>query len=710
MKPPLFMGRLPAIFKRLAASEKWQRFLFAVFSTLLILLFVKVPVERFFLEFQDAWFIHESDWGMYMAGDTDNDGNSERVYIYKAHDSKRLTIVTYDKNGSLIDAFPHINHDWTVSLVPEIIDINNDGLKEILFVSHNNDTVFLNALTLANGEKLIENLFIGEIENPVPQMAFTSRIQAFDDYDKDGQKELWFNFDAGYGLNPRGIYRLDADSLKLTKTPDSYIPCIKLIFSDINRDGLHEILPWNYAPSNVHFETEYSDKNAWITVFDLNLDYLFKPIAMPAGYGAVVTSPATFSDTLFFVLYASQSDESNTNQILLLDYKGNILNRQWFLKGDPAINANIIDIEDGRNYLYIDNIGKFELTQELSGLPQDKLKKQKDFKLYVPDKTWYIDADGDGFKERIFYDITASEFEITNFRKNAVTVLHIPLARLWVDNVYPFMADGQVDRLMVSTNSGFFFLRYSKNQYYWTKFLIWVVIFMATYVLVFMIQYFQRRQLQAKWATEKQLTELQFNTIRNQLNPHFIFNALNSVGYLIEMGKKEEAYDFLSVNTRLIRKVLVDAEMTARTLEEEIGFVKDYLAIQEFRYKERFRTLFSIAKTADLKMIVPKMVLHTYVENAVKHGFKNMVSGGLLEIGVKALARGVLLTVKDNGISKRADDNRIESTGKGLSIMESYYRLFEKQHKCRIQTTYTKPGDINQEETGMEVVVRIEYL
>jgi LytS/YehU family sensor histidine kinase len=182
------------------------------------------------------------------------------------------------------------------------------------------------------------------------------------------------------------------------------------------------------------------------------------------------------------------------------------------------------------------------------------------------------------------------------------------------------------------------------------------------------------------------------------------------VGYLIENGQKEEAYDYLSINARLIRKVLEDAELTTRSLEEEIKFVKDYLAIQEFRFKDRYRTVFLIDEDVNLKLAVPKMVLHTYVENSVKHGFKNTYAGGLLEISISAISKCVVFMVRDNGNFSKEDDHQEKNTGKGLGIMESYYRLFEKQHNCRIQTTFTKLGETDLAKTGTEVVIRIEYL
>lgn len=695
--------------KKLLNSERWQRFGFALFSTLLILGLVKIPIEPFITEIHDAQLVHSTEWSEYLAADIDMDGNSERIYVYTVIESKRLTILVYNNAGQILESFYYTHHDWTNGLVPSIIDINEDGQQDLLFISLKNDSVVFNALTLATGEKIVNDFLIGIIENPVDQLACVSRISDFFDYNIDGEKELYFSFDAGYGLKPRGYYRFEYDSLKLYTTPDSYISWLFPVFHDINRDGIPEILPGNYAPMNVHFETEYSDNHAWIAVFDLEMNYLFPPIPMPAGHGTVELSPATFADTLFFALFTNNSADADSSVVFLMDYRGNILKTQSFFKDDPAIYYQNLIIENGKNYLYINDIGQFELDANLEGLPQQRLKRQPKYKQYYNLRSWYLDADNDGVKDRLYYDNTNASIEITNGYNDTKTYLNLPFDRLLVRNVYPYLVQGVADRLMVATNSGYFFISYKKNNFYWTKYLIWFAIFIATYFVTFLIQYFQRRRMEQKWETEKQLTELQFNTIRNQLNPHFIFNALNSVGYLIEKGQKEEAYDYLSINARLIRKVLEDAEFTARSLEEEIKFVKDYLAIQEIRFKERYQTIFSIDEDANLKLLVPKMVLHTYVENSVKHGFKNIYEGGLLEIFIIALPKGVQIKVRDNGNAVKDEEHEKKNTGKGLQIMESYYRLFEKQYNCVIRASLKHLNEVQKTSSGTEVEVCIEY-
>jgi hypothetical protein len=710
MKISAFIKRLPAVLKKPFTSEKWQRFGFALFSTLFILLLVKIPIKRYYLELQEGQVLHHSSFASYLADDLDSDGNTERIYISNFVGSNLLTISLFDINGILKESIPLTNHVWSQNSHAAIYDIDEDGKKEVLMVTIRNDSVFLNAINLLSKKFVVFQQFVGIVERPGSQLVFSTNFLGFEDYNRDGNKELYFQFDIGYGLNPRGYFRYDPKSQKIFSSPKSYIAWLPPVFHDLNRDGVPEVLAWSYAPSNVPFETEFNDGRAWIGAFDLEMNYLFPPIPMPEGYGGISTSPTTFADSLFFAYYSNLSSDTIPNRIFLIDYHGNILNEKAVFQDDPTLYSQKMEIIDNKNYLLINNIGQFELTAELDNLPQQKIQRQKNYNPFFHLISWPVDVNGNGKKEQVYYNLNTSVIEILNDRYKELASFRLPIDRLRITNIYPYLVNGKTDRLMVVTDSGYFFMQYTENLYYWAKYLVWLGIFLTAWGFTWLVQFFQRRRMEQKWETEKQLTELQFNTIRNQLNPHFVFNALSSVGYLIETGKKEEAYDFLSVNTRLIRKVLDDAELTTRTLSAEINFVKDYLSVQEFRFKNRFQTIFITDENVNLQLAVPKMVLHTYVENAVKHGFKNINTGGFLEIRIDALPKGVIFTVRDNGNLEEVQTDSAENIGKGIKIMESYYRLFEKQHKCRIQTTFTKLRETDPEKTGTEVVVRIEFL
>ena len=151
-----------------------------------------------------------------------------------------------------------------------------------------------------------------------------------------------------------------------------------------------------------------------------------------------------------------------------------------------------------------------------------------------------------------------------------------------------------------------------------------------------------------------------------------------------------------------------DAKKIKRTLKSELDFTKDYLTIQQHRFKERFQSKFIIEQDVDIKFEVPKMCIHTYVENAVKHGFRNTKTDGLLQIKISSLKNGVYISITDNGIGRKAASNYTDSTGKGLGIMEEFYRLFGKYHNYQIQYNIVDLDEKVDKQTGTKVELKIQ--
>ncbi len=157
----------------------------------------------------------------------------------------------------------------------------------------------------------------------------------------------------------------------------------------------------------------------------------------------------------------------------------------------------------------------------------------------------------------------------------------------------------------------------------------------------------------------------------------------------------------------LIQRVMDDAKEVKRTLKNEIGFTKDYLTIQQHRFKERFSSEFTIHPDVDLNFEIPKMCIHTYVENAVKHGFKNTKTGGLLQVDIAPLINGVHISVTDNGMGLKAASDHKSSSGNGLSIMNEFYRLFEKYNGYKIEIKFIDLNKRDGDQTGTRVELKI---
>jgi two-component system, LytTR family, sensor kinase len=150
-----------------------------------------------------------------------------------------------------------------------------------------------------------------------------------------------------------------------------------------------------------------------------------------------------------------------------------------------------------------------------------------------------------------------------------------------------------------------------------------------------------------------------------QLQPHFLFNALNSIAMLVRRERKQEALDVVIGFSELLRYVLDEAGTIDVPLAEELRFVRRYLDIERVRFGERLRVVVAVTPEAE-RALAPNLVLQPLVENALKHGIGHLPSGGAVRIS--ALRRGdrLHIVVENDGPALATDFSVEQSDGVGL--------------------------------------------
>jgi len=218
----------------------------------------------------------------------------------------------------------------------------------------------------------------------------------------------------------------------------------------------------------------------------------------------------------------------------------------------------------------------------------------------------------------------------------------------------------------------------------------------------------RRNRLEYEMASEKKMTELRLQTLHNQMDPHFTFNVINAIKSVVMRDDKEKAGRFLDNFSVLLRKMLEKSDQITRTVREELEFSRNYLELQQLRYKNKFEYQINIKETVNQDQLIPKMVIHTYVENAVKHGLFNADRHGILLISIGENDSKLIIRVQDNGIGrKKAAALQSYSTGKGLKIMKQYFDLFNERNPAKIETEIIDLYDDNQEPSGTLVLITI---
>ena len=182
---------------------------------------------------------------------------------------------------------------------------------------------------------------------------------------------------------------------------------------------------------------------------------------------------------------------------------------------------------------------------------------------------------------------------------------------------------------------------------------------------------------------------LQLQGIKTQLDPHFTFNTLNSIASLIYLEDRHKAYDYMRKFTQLLRSMLNDAEKIYRNLGEEIDFVTTYLELEKLRFGDKFNYKIEIGEGVSKHEQVPKLVLQTFTENALKHGIMPSLTEGLIKISVVQEIDYLRITIEDNGVGRKNSAGQSESTGKGLKLTGEFYEILNRLNKKPIRYTIT---------------------
>ena len=142
--------------------------------------------------------------------------------------------------------------------------------------------------------------------------------------------------------------------------------------------------------------------------------------------------------------------------------------------------------------------------------------------------------------------------------------------------------------------------------------------------------------------------EMEFKTLQSQMNPHFLYNTLDTINWLAFKEKQTEICNLVAAISSLIR-ASISNKKSIITIEQELDYVKNYIYIQHIRYKDRFDIIYDIDESL-LKQAVPKLIIQPIVENAIIHGIENSKNKNLLYISVKRENECIVIIVKDTGI------------------------------------------------------------
>jgi signal transduction histidine kinase len=221
--------------------------------------------------------------------------------------------------------------------------------------------------------------------------------------------------------------------------------------------------------------------------------------------------------------------------------------------------------------------------------------------------------------------------------------------------------------------------------------------------LYYAINYFVRAEEQADQLIrlEAAATSAQLTMLRYQLNPHFLFNTLNSISTLVLLKHTEQANAMLSRLSSFLRFTLINEAEAKVTLAQEVETLKLYLDIEKMRFEERLRTEFTIDPEA-VNALVPSLLLQPLVENAIKYAVTPQEDGADISIIAQRAGDRLRIIVSDTGPGLQAtvQDPKLST---GVGMVNTRERLIQAYGEDQRFDHYTRSGG------GFEVVVELPY-
>lgn len=239
----------------------------------------------------------------------------------------------------------------------------------------------------------------------------------------------------------------------------------------------------------------------------------------------------------------------------------------------------------------------------------------------------------------------------------------------------------------------------------------WIAALLAV-ILLALILSIVNRQKQLK--NEKKILTLEQEMLRSQMNPHFIFNSLNSIKLYIINNEKENAVYYLNKFSKLIRKILIASKEKEITLAEELETMELYMNIENIRFSNEIDYTTHIADDIDLESIkVPSLILQPFLENALWHGLSTKKENKKITLDIaKPDYKSVTITITDNGIGRVEADKikknkLLKRKSVGISLTDQRLSNFFKDYTGDYSIKIVDLYDENNEPSGTSVILII---
>ena len=192
---------------------------------------------------------------------------------------------------------------------------------------------------------------------------------------------------------------------------------------------------------------------------------------------------------------------------------------------------------------------------------------------------------------------------------------------------------------------------------------------------------------------DMELNDLKYKALRAQVEPHFAANLLNSVTAAVLREDKEKASRILGAFSRMIRDILKQNDRRLHSLNEELELIARYVELERYVLGDKLRYTNDIGTSVSLEQLIPVMLIHTFVENAVKHAIRVNPDGGEVHIYIDNNHAGTTIHIADTGKGIGTFGQHPQSTRKGISLLYNIVDIYNRYNHRKLKVQINDRND-----------------
>ncbi|MBN1184912.1 MAG: histidine kinase, partial [Bacteroidales bacterium] len=519
------------------------------------------------------------------------------------------------------------------------------------------------------------------------------------DFDGNGDNEVFFSIFSGFSLTPRKLYIYHPENKNLISSRDIGVKYTEISFFDLNGDGNLEILAGSYSSEN--YDTlstiEFGDRKAGTFIYNSDLQILSEPIIFEENKPTVNLFPLERKRDTMVIAIVNETKCMNNSRILFVNMSMDILHE---ISVPQMSSPGLFSFQEKGQTLYY-------LSDEYSVFLLDYLKFNTSPVRLKGEIIDMVDGSrGIGSKYLLFS--TPNTIALVNSKlRLASNKIAVPANFSVVEKVFDDYS-GDMRYILYNDNfKKYYTLGFTYRKLYDYRYFLYLATLIFIYLVIFIIGSEIRVKSAMRRLIEQRSSILELQLMHTQLQPHFTFNILNTLGSMIYHDNKEEAYTYLHKFSSLLRMVLETDVDLKWTLKDEISFVEQYISLENERFQGKYNYEFIINDNVERNFLVPKMIMQVFVENALSHGLKTKQSDCYVVVAISLSESHLKIDIADNGIGrKKASSLKANRKGKSIVLINEFINSYNRNNKSkfRLRILDYQP---EQSETGTRVEIDI---